>query len=146
MESRFRMEHTLPSVYKKMMELDAAVAGTGIDPALLELIKIYASQLNGCAFCVDMHTRDARESGEQERRIYHLSVWRESPLFTPAERAALEMTEALTLVAGRHIPDTLRKDVIRHFGAEGAAQIMMAIVTINAWNRIAIGTGKRPEA
>ena len=111
------------------------------DKKLIELIKIRASQINGCAFCMDMHTQDARKLGETEQRIYLLSVWRESAVYTDAERAALALTEAVTLITKDGVPDALYQQVREHFDENQYTAMIMAINTINSWNRIAISTG-----
>lgn len=127
-----------PAAYRAMLQLEQYVRGSGIYPTLLELIKIRASQINGCAFCIDMHTKDARLRGETEQRIYALNSWRETPFFTPEERAVLAFTEAVTLIADDHVSDALYEEVSQYFSPEQIANLMMAVVTINGWNRIAI--------
>jgi AhpD family alkylhydroperoxidase len=127
-----------PAAYQAMLQLEQYVQGSGINPTLLELIKIRASQINGCAFCIDMHAKDARLRGETEQRIYALNGWHETPFFTPEERAVLALAEAVTLIATNHVSDTLYEEVSQYFSAEQIANLLMAIVTINGWNRIAI--------
>lgn len=144
MKTRFLMEKVNPQGYAAMAGLEKSVASSSIDPKLKELIKIRASQVNGCAFCIDMHTKDARKLGETEQRIYALNAWRETPFFTPSERAVLALTEAITLVTEEHVPDEVYEEVRSHFDEAATAEIIMAIVTINAWNRIAIATRKMP--
>jgi AhpD family alkylhydroperoxidase len=117
-------------------ELDAAE----IDPRLRELIRIRASQLNGCAYCVDMHTKDARAIGESEQRIYALPVWRETPFFSQRERAALAFTEEVTLAAANHVPDEAYRAVAAEYGETELAALVSLIVTINAWNAIGVAT------
>ena len=117
-------------------ELDRAE----IDPRLRELIRIRASQLNGCAYCVDMHTKDARAVGETEQRLYALPAWRETPFFTARERAALAFTEAVTLVADTHVPDGSYQEVAAEFGPGEVGALVSLIVTINAWNAIGVAT------
>lgn len=129
-----------PAAYRAMLQLEQYVQSSGLNPTLLELIKIRASQLNGCAFCIDMHTKDARLHGETEQRIYALNGWHETPFFTPEERAVLAFTEAVTLIATAHVSDALYQEVSQYFSPEQIANLLMAIVTINAWNRIAIAT------
>jgi AhpD family alkylhydroperoxidase len=121
-------------------ELDKA----DIDPKLRELIRIRASQLNGCAYCVDMHTKDARAVGETEQRIYGLSVWREMPLFTERERAALAFTETVTLVASNHVPQEAYDEIAAQFQPNEIAALVSLIVTINAWNAIGVSTRTWP--
>jgi AhpD family alkylhydroperoxidase len=118
---------------------EGVVRRSGIDPKLLELIKIRASQLNGFAYCIDMHTKDARFKGESEQRICALDSWRETPFFTEQERAALAWTEALTNIQIGHAPDVVYQELRRHFSGEEIVNVILAITTINTWNRIAIG-------
>jgi AhpD family alkylhydroperoxidase len=110
------------------------------DQLLRELVRIRASQINGCAYCIDMHTKDARAAGESEQRLYALSAWRETPFFTDRERAALAFTEAVTLLAGDHVPTEAYEAVARHFGEDEIAALVSLIVTINAWNGIGVST------
>jgi AhpD family alkylhydroperoxidase len=117
-------------------ELDAA----GIGPLLRELVRIRASQLNGCAYCVDMHTRDARAAGETEQRLYAVAVWREAPFFTDRERAALAFTESVTLVANTHVPDEAYQAVAAGFAPAEVAALLALIVTINAWNALSVAS------
>lgn len=144
METRFFMEKANPKGYTAMLGLEKYLMSTSIDKKLKELIKIRASQINGCAFCIDMHTKDARKIGETEQRIYALNAWRETPFFTPEERAVLALTEAITLVTEGHVADDVYNEVRRYFDETKTSEIIMAIVTINAWNRIAIATRKMP--
>ena len=111
----------------------------GLERSLLELIKIRASQLNGCAYCIDMHTKDARFKGDAEQRIYALDAWRETPFYTEQERAALAWTEAITNIQSGHAPDEVYDELSRNFSEEERMNLTLAITTINAWNRIAIG-------
>lgn len=140
MEKRLRVLQTFPEAYKAMRGLEAFITASGFERPLYELIKIRASQINGCAFCLNMHTRDARKLGETEQRIYLLNAWRETELYTPRERAALALTEALTLVAGAPVSDPVYEEASRQFDEKEMAALIMAIVTINAWNRIQIVT------
>jgi AhpD family alkylhydroperoxidase len=119
--------------------MEGAVRRSGIDPKLLELIKIRASQLNGCAYCIDMHTKDARFKDETEQRIYALSAWHETPFFSEKERAALAWTEAITSIQQGHAPDAVYEELSRNFSEEERVNLTLAIITINGWNRIAIG-------
>lgn len=144
METRFLMEQVNPRGYAAMIGLEKTLAASSIEPKLKELIKIRASQINGCAYCIDAHTQDARKLGETERRIYALNAWRETPFFTPSERAVLALTEAITLITEGHVPDEVYDEVRAHFDETITAEIIMAIVTINAWNRIGITTRKMP--
>ena len=111
-----------------------------LDPRLRELVRIRASQLNGCAYCIDMHTKDARAIGETEQRLYGLAAWRETPWFSDRERAALAFTEAVTLLAADHVPDEAYDAVAAHFDADEVAALVSLIVTINAWNAISVST------
>jgi AhpD family alkylhydroperoxidase len=132
------------AAYRAMLQLERYVRSSGINPTLLELIKIRASQINGCAFCIDMHTKDARLNGETEQRIYALNAWRETPFFTPQERAVLALTEAVTLIATHLVSDEIYEEVSRYFSPDEIANLLMAIVTINSWNRITITTRMVP--
>jgi len=126
------------TAYRAMAAFDRSIE---LDPALRELVKIRASQLNGCAYCIDMHTRAARKAGESEQRLYALAAWRESPLFTPRERAALELTDAITEIGERGVPDDLYESAAAEFPPHELANLILAITAINAWNRIAISSG-----
>ena len=141
-----RMADVLPEGYRAMVGLERWTASSGIDRRLHELIKIRASQINGCVFCIDMHTRDARRLGEAEARIYALDAWREYPFFSREERAALALTEAVTLLSETRVPDDVWEEAQDVFGDEYLAKVLMAIVTINGWNRIAVSTRMAPEA
>jgi len=114
------------------------VEKSGLERSLFELVKIRASQLNGCAYCIDMHTKDARARGEHEQRIYALNAWRETPFFSARERAALEWTEALTLIADNHVPDDLYDRVHAEFGDDALVALTFAVLVINCWNRLSI--------
>ena len=127
--------------YKALQHLSAAVAASGLEPSLLELVKLRASQLNGCAYCLDMHSKDARAQGETEQRIYGLSAWREAPYYAERERAALALTEAVTLVANGRIPEAVLEDAAAQFAPEALTKLLYLIIEINAWNRLAIATG-----
>jgi AhpD family alkylhydroperoxidase len=138
MQARLNPYKAAPEVMKAMLTLEEAVAGSGLEPSLIHLVKTRASQINGCAFCIHMHTREARAQGESEERLYLLDAWRESPLYTERERAALEWTESVTLVAQTHVPDTAYEEVRRQFAEAELVKLTMLVATINAWNRIAI--------
>lgn len=140
MEARMELGQVEPAAYEAMLGMEKYIRSSGLDKHLSELIKIRASQINGCAFCIDMHTKDARKMGETEQRIYALNAWRETPFFTPQERAVLALTEEVTLVASNHVPDNVYEEAARYFDKNQLAQIIMAIVIINSWNRIAIST------
>ena len=138
--TRNKLKKHSPDFYKAMLDLDSASA-TGLEPALVELVRIRASQLNGCVYCLDMHTKDARDGGETEQRIYLLTAWRESRgVYTDKEQAALALTEAVTLVADGHVPDDVYERAAAHFPDDELSQLIALIVTINAWTRIAIST------
>jgi AhpD family alkylhydroperoxidase len=139
MTPRLDYRAAAPKLFQAMLGLESAVSTAGLEHCLMELVKIRASQINGCAFCIDMHTREARKGGETEERIYLLDAWREAPHYTPRERAALAWTEALTLVAQTHAPDADYEALKAHFTGEEIAQLTMRIVVINGWNRLAIG-------
>jgi AhpD family alkylhydroperoxidase len=123
---------------KALVALEAQIQASGLEKSLIELVKIRASQINGCAFCINMHTADARKQGETEQRLYLLNAWRESPLYTDRERAALAWTEAVTLIADTHAPDDLYEAVRADFSESETVNLTMLIGAINAWNRIAI--------
>lgn len=127
--------------YHALHRLSEIVKGSGLEEPLLELVKMRASQVNGCAYCVDMHSKDARAAGETEQRLYALSAWRETPFFTERERAALALTEAVTLVAGDRVSATVLQHAATQFTPEELSRLVYAIIEINAWNRLAITTG-----
>ncbi len=139
MKERLNYAKVSPDALKAMRELEKYVATSGLERPLYELVKTRASQINGCAYCLDMHTKDARKAGETEQRLYALSAWRETPFFTERERAALEWTEALTVISENHVPDSLYDSVRKHFDEKEMVALSMAIVAINGWNRLAIG-------
>lgn len=145
MEARMDVYKLLPGAFKAMMGLQAFVNESGLDKTLGELIKIRASQINGCAFCLNMHTKEARQMGETEQRIYGLSAWQEAPYYTDKERAALALTEAVTLVSESRVPDEVYKAAQAVFTQQEIATIIMAIVAINSWNRIAITSRTLPQ-
>jgi AhpD family alkylhydroperoxidase len=124
--------------YSAMAAFDRSIE---LDPALRELVKIRASQLNACAYCIDMHTRAARKAGESEQRLYALAAWRESPLFTPRERAALELADAITRIGERGVPNDVYERAAAEFAAGELANLILAITAVNAWNRIAVSSG-----
>lgn len=144
MEPRIDYSKASPEVTKAMYGLERAVSNSGLEPSLLELVKMRASQINGCAFCLDMHSKDARAAGETEQRLYALNAWRETPFFSERERAALEWTESLTLVAENHVPDELYEGVRRHFTEEELVNLSFAVIAINGWNRLAIAVRAVP--
>ena len=138
-EPRLDFDALVPRFSAAMGRLDG-VAGVGLDPLLRELVRLHASTINGCAYCVDMHSKDARAAGETEQRLYSLGAWREAPWFTAAERAALALTEAVTLLHDGHVPRAVFDEAARHFEPEPLAQLIALLVTINAWNRIGVTT------
>ncbi len=138
MQSRLEAQKTSPAAYHAMLALEMFVRKSGLEPSLIELVKMRASQINGCAYCIDMHSKDARAAGESEQRLYALNAWRETPFFTDRERAALAWTEAVTLVAEGHVPDEVYEEARQHFAEEELVNLTMAVVTINGWNRLAI--------
>lgn len=138
MQSRLDYMKSAPDGFKAMSGLERYVRQSGLEPALLELVKIRASQINSCAFCLDMHTKDARAAGESEQRLYTLSAWRETPFFNDREQAALAWTEAVTRVSETHVPDETYESVRQYFSEKELVDLTLAIVAINGWNRLAI--------
>jgi AhpD family alkylhydroperoxidase len=139
MNPRLNANLAAPDAVKAVVALDKYVHGSGLELSLLELVKTRASQINGCAYCIHMHTRDARARGESEERLHMLSVWRESSLYSARERAALEWAESLTDVSRSHAPDDVYDEAQRHFSQDELVKLTVAIGLINLWNRIAIG-------
>jgi AhpD family alkylhydroperoxidase len=138
MHERIKYTEIAPDGYRAMSGLEHYARSSGIESSLLELVKFRASQINGCAYCLDMHSKDARANGETEQRLYTLTAWHETPFFSERERAALEWTEAVTLVSETHIPDELYERVRKHFTEKELVDLTLAIITINGWNRLAI--------
>lgn len=138
MQPRFVGASAAPGGYKAMLGLESYLASCGIEHKLLHLVKLRASQINGCAYCLDMHWKDLRAAGETEQRLYSLDAWREAPFYAPRERAALEWTEAVTLVTEGHVSDAVYNLVRPHFNDKELADLTLAITTINAWNRLNI--------
>lgn len=134
-----------PAIYKALSALEMQLQAGGLEKSLYELVKIRASQINSCAFCIHMHTTDARKAGESEMRIYLLDAWRETPCFTPRERAALAWTEALTHVSETHAPDADYAEVAKHFSPAEQVVLTSLIGMINSWNRLAIGFRMMPK-
>ena len=139
MTPRLNFFDAAPETMQILLEFSKKVAATGLEPSLVELVKIRASQINGCAQCLHMHVREARARGETEERLHLLAAWRESPLYSDRERAALAWTEALTRVADTHAPDDVYQDFAAHFSGEEQVKLTLAVATINAWNRFAVG-------
>jgi len=146
MSQRIEFYSASPEAIKALIALEGAVNKLGIDPVILELIKLRASQINGCAYCVDLHTSDMRKAGETERRIATVCVWEETPFFTPRERAALAWTEAVTRIADTRAPDAVYGQLAEHFTPKEMVDVTLAINTINSWNRFAIAFRKGPAA
>jgi AhpD family alkylhydroperoxidase len=138
MQARLDFTKAAPAALKAMRDLQTYVNQCGLEPSLVELVKLRASQINGCAYCIDMHSKDARAGGETEQRLYALAAWRETPFYSERERAALAWTEAVTLVAQDHVPDSVYSDVRRHFNEQELVNLTLAVVAINGWNRLAI--------
>jgi AhpD family alkylhydroperoxidase len=139
MQPRLDFYKASPDAAKAMLALEAAVNKLGLDPALLELVKLRASQINGCAYCVDLHSSDARKRGESERRLHAVAVWREAPFFTDKERAALAWTESLTRISETRAPDVDYEWLSSQFGEQERVNLTVAINAINSWNRLAVG-------
>ena len=144
MAARMDYMKCAPGGVAAMRQIEAYVRGCGLEASLLELVRLRASQINGCAYCIDMHTKDARAHGETEQRLYTLSVWRETPFFTDRERAALAWTEAVTEVARTHVPDEVYDCAREQFSEEELANLSMAVVAINGWNRLAVSFRAEP--
>ncbi len=138
MKPRSEYGKIAPGALAVMRSVEDYVRTSGLETALLELIKIRASQLNGCAYCLDMHTKDARAAGEKEQRLHAVAAWHETPFFTDRERAALAWTEAVTLVRKSHVPDEVYELARRHFGEKELVDLTVAVVAINGWNRLAV--------
>lgn len=145
MTARIDANRLAPEGRQAMAALQAYVNRSGLESALLELVKIRASQINGCAFCLAMHVRDARAQGEREERLHLLPAWREAPLYTAREQAALAWTEAVTLVTDGHVPDAVYEAARQEFGEKELVDLTYAVVAINGWNRLAIAFRKPPE-
>ena len=144
MQARLDFYKASPEGTKAMIALEERASKSSIEKPLAELVRLRASQINGCAFCVDMHTADARKGGETDRRLATVSVWRETPFFTERERAALEWTESVTLLAQTHVPDEVWERVKPHFTDQEIADLTLLIIAINGWNRIAVTFRKMP--
>ena len=138
MKPRVDYQRAAPNALGAIMGLERYVRDSGLEQQLIELVKIRASQINGCAYCLDMHTRDARAAGETEQRIFVLSAWRDVPFYTPRERAAFEWTEVVTNIGLSGVPDDVYQRTCEHFTDTELVDLTMAVVTINAWNRLAI--------
>jgi len=146
-QSRLNYVQQSPELVKKLQDFSKAIANSGhIEPGLAHLVDIRASQMNGCAFCLDMHVKEARLDGERELRLYHVAIWRESPLFTPKERAALALTEALTQIAPSGISDELYAEVRGQFSEKELSTLTFRVMGINAWNRANVAFRPTPGA
>jgi AhpD family alkylhydroperoxidase len=139
MKPRMNYYQAAPETIKALVAVEDQIKASGLEQSLIELVKTRASQINGCAFCINMHTADARKYGETEQRLYLLNAWRESPLYTERERAALRWTEALTLISETHAPDEDYEAMRAQFSESEAVNLTVLIGAINAWNRVAIG-------
>ena len=146
MKSRIEFHKVSPAAVNAMLALQTYVNGCGLEHSLLELVKLRASQINGCAYCIDMHTKDARAAGESEQRLYLLSAWRESPQYSDRERAALQWTESVTLLAETNVPDDDYEQARVHFSDEELVNLSMSIIAINGWNRLCVGFRRLPGA
>ncbi|HQU97161.1 MAG: carboxymuconolactone decarboxylase family protein [Bacteroidetes bacterium] len=138
MNKRIKLSEVSPEAYEAMIGLESYIAKSGLDKKLYELIKTRASQLNGCAYCINMHTRDAMKLGETPQRLFLLDAWRETELYSERERAVLALTEEMTLIAGRHVTDEVYNEAAKHLTDKELAAVIMSVVAINGWNRISI--------
>ena len=141
---RFDYAKVAPGAYRAMASLEHYLHESGLEESLLHLIKLRASQINGCAYCLDMHWKDLKSIGEEDQRLYELNAWEEAPFYSDRERAALAWTEAVTRVADSHAPDEVYEEVRKHFNEKEVADLTLAIATINAWNRLAISARTVP--
>ena len=146
MTQRIKLNQTEPAGYRALVAMEQYLTTTKLTPTHKNLIYITASQINGCAFCIDMHTRDARKAGETEQRIYGLNAWRDTPFFTPEERAILALTEEMTLISRNHVTDATYDQAAEFFDEQYLSQLMMCVIVINAWNRLGITTRLSPAA
>lgn len=144
---RLNFYQASPQAFQAMMAMEEYARNSGIEHSLLHLVKLRASQINGCAYCVDMHTTDARKHGETERRLYAISVWRDTPFFTPRERAALAWTESLTkLSQTSSVPEAYFDELKEHFSDKEMVDLTMVVIAINGWNRLCVSFGSMPAA
>ena len=139
MSGRIDYRTASPAAFKAMLAMEAQVRGSGLEHSLIELVKMRVSQINGCAYCLDMHSKDARAAGETEQRLHVLAAWREAPFYSARERAALAWAEAVTLVSNSDLPDALYDEVHAQFDDKAMVDLTLAIIAINGWNRLAIG-------
>lgn len=140
MATRIKIDQVEPTGYKAILGLEKFIESTPLSKTHKDLIKIRASQINGCAFCIDMHTKEARKTGETEQRIYALNAWRDAPFYSEEERAILALTEEMTLISKNHVTDATYEQAVQLLGETYLAQVILSIITINAWNRIGITT------
>jgi len=146
MKARLNYARVAPGIYEAMDALDRYLASCSVEESLLHLVRLRASQINGCAYCLDLHWKDLRAIGEAEQRLYSLDAWRECPHYTDRERAALAWTEAATLITNGHVPDAVHEAVRPHFSEKELADLTLAVATINAWNRLSIAARLAPGA
>src|SRR3982751_5011245 len=144
MNARIDLMHVNPGVIHAMLGLERQVRQAGFDEKLVDLVRMRASQINGCSYCLDMHSKDARANGETEQRLYGLNAWRETPYYSARERAALEWTEALTLLTEGHVPDEVYERVRQEFSEDELAHLSLAVVAINGWNRLNVAARTIP--
>ena len=144
MQARIDLMRVNPGIMQAMLGLERQVRQAGLDHKLIDLVRMRASQINGCAYCLDMHSKDARAKGETEQRLYGLDAWRETPYYSDRERAALEWTEALTLVAETRVPDDVYERVRAQFSEDELVHLSLAIVAINGWNRLNVAARTVP--
>lgn len=144
MEPRFNYAKAAPEGYRIMLSLERYLHQCGLEQSLVHMVKLRASQINGCAFCLDMHWKDLRALGEEEQRLYSLDAWRECPYYSERERAALAWTEALTLITNGHVPDSVYEEVRPHFTEQELSDLTLVVTTINAWNRLSISARTVP--
>ncbi len=144
METRIDPRKVAPEVFRAMLTLESAVKATGLESNLLHLVRLRASQINGCAYCIDMHSKDLRAEGESEERLYVLDAWREAPFYSDRERAALAWTEAVTLIAEDHVPNDVYEQARQQFTDDELVKLTLAVVAINGWNRFSIAFRAAP--
>lgn len=137
-KQRINYSKIAPEGLQNLGNLETYIKSSGLEPALVELVKLRASQINGCAYCIDMHTKDARTHGESEQRLYGLSAWRETPFYSERERAALDWAETVTKISEDQVPDEVYEQVKEHFTEKELVDLTLAVIAINAWNRLAI--------
>lgn len=138
MKARLEMKEASPNAYRAMLSLEEHIGKASLERPLIELVKMRASQINGCAYCIDMHSKDARAAGESEQRLYALTAWRETPFYTEREQAALAWVEAVTLIANGPVSDAVFEEACRHFSERELADLTLVCVTINGWNRFCV--------